>query len=110
MAYHTRNDLIKKPEQTLSKRTHTLTRSASSPLQVAPARSSSSITYIFDVQRLLYPRRGCVRVPLRHSPSSKQSKNYISQAATPSEHNRTHAAHPPPSNPEVSSFTPLIGH
>ncbi len=34
----------------------------------------------FYVQRLLYPRRRCVR----HSPSSKQSKNYISQGATPS--------------------------
>ncbi len=41
------NDLIKKPEQTHSKRTHTLTRSASSPFQGAAERSSSSITYIF---------------------------------------------------------------
>ncbi len=41
------HDLIKKPEQTLSKHAYTLTRSASSPIQVAPARSSSSITYIF---------------------------------------------------------------
>ncbi len=42
-----RNDLIKRPEQTRSKHTYTLTRSASSPFHRAAVRSWSSITYIF---------------------------------------------------------------
>ncbi len=73
--------MIINTEQTRTKVLNTLTRSASSPLQVAPARSSSSITYIFYVQRLLYPRRRCVRVHMRHYCTQNSPMNCISQNA-----------------------------
>ncbi len=99
------NDFIKKTgAKTLKARIHTNQKRVLSN----PTRGCALLiiyNLYFYVQRLLYPGRIC----FRHSPSSKQTKNNISQSATPSERSRTLKAHTLASSPEVWRFTPPTG-